>query len=42
MVLDTFIIAFCFTLPWLVLGYIFTISDMKTSYEDWLKPEDEE
>jgi len=31
MVLDTFIIAVCFSLPWLIIGFIFTISDMKTS-----------
>lgn len=39
--IETLAIAFCFSLPWLVIGFIFTISDMKTSYEDWMKGDDE-
>lgn len=32
MIWETIIMAFCFALPWLILGFIFTISDMKADF----------
>jgi hypothetical protein len=40
--IETLVIAFCFSLPWLIIGFIFTITDMKTSYKGWLEKDEDD